>query len=378
MKHNSFLEDEIKREELAVCSSLASCETDNFAELVSLGGFNPATDFAHADLRDCDFSNSDLRGFNFSGADLRGVFGQNIRWDKTTNFTGADVLGSAFEFDVSQRSFFDRHPEWNKTVKSLANWDSISVELWLGGSTRLSDESATEARVALEFYNTTDDGYIKSIILRYSVENFSDLTAYREFLLAELAKPNQPPVLTTCLNVMGRLFSDQPQGNIACQALLSHEEATVRRAALAAAMNGIIGVDVPPAVRAYIRREPSSEIRRYYLGRVARRLTPTHLMAAAERLPAVFRDFRARIANKDFERLADICIGAEEIQHATLTADEKLLVDSVGNNRAERETKRTKLLRQRKLRQLFDDFAPAGITFEVEPVANEKEHKSLQ
>jgi len=50
-------------------------DTDDFAELAKISGMDPATDYRHADLKECDFTGSDLSGFDFTGADLRGCVG---------------------------------------------------------------------------------------------------------------------------------------------------------------------------------------------------------------------------------------------------------------------------------------------------------------
>lgn len=363
MKHRTFLEEEIRREELAACSSLIAAESENFGALVSQVGLNPATDFAYSDLRECDFSDSDIRGFNFTGADLRGAGGHNITWDKTTNFTGADLSGTSFEFSVSQSLFFDENPELKKIVRRLANSDWLSVELWLGSDEQIATESPAPARIAFELYNTISDDYIKSIILRYSRNNFETFEEYRDFLLSEIAKPNQPLVLKSCLDIIGRLFADQQPINLACQRLLRHDTENVRRAALAATMNGISGINVPARVKEYIRREPIGDIRRYYLRRIANRLSKLHDRVAIERPPFGYRDFKQEIGPEKLQRIADLCIRADELEDITLTEDEKKQINDSTTERDKRDAQRNQLLRRKRLTQIFDDFAPSGIDF---------------
>jgi uncharacterized protein YjbI with pentapeptide repeats len=57
-----------------------------FADLATVAGLDPATDFVGASLREIDLRGEDLRGFDFSKADLTGA-----------DFRGANVTGVRFD-----------------------------------------------------------------------------------------------------------------------------------------------------------------------------------------------------------------------------------------------------------------------------------------
>lgn len=66
----------------------AAAET-SIADLASIGGLNPASDFAHIDLRGWHLAGEDVRGFDFSGSDLRGTGIEQSLKDGTTILKGA-------------------------------------------------------------------------------------------------------------------------------------------------------------------------------------------------------------------------------------------------------------------------------------------------
>lgn len=68
---------------------LLAAPTENFLELVRIGGFDPKTDFRFKDLRDLDLAGLDLRDFDFRDSDLSG---SDLRGTKLTEalLAGAD------------------------------------------------------------------------------------------------------------------------------------------------------------------------------------------------------------------------------------------------------------------------------------------------
>lgn len=342
-------------------------ETENFGLLVRAAGMNPATDFVYADLRGCDFSDSDLRGFNFSGADLRGSSGRGVTWDKTTIFDGADIWETIFAFDAEQQRFFGDNPQWARWARSLASSEWLGVEQWLGK--HLKDDANVEAvaRVAFDVYTKTREPYVKSLILHYALYSYDVQDEYLDFLLTELAKPNPPAVLSSCLNVIGRMFAAEERAKVSCQLLLVHESEYVRRAALSALMNDIRGLEIPNFIKEYIGSEASGEIRRYYLGRIVRRMTPLHEMVARQsRAPGRYRDFNQPITKEIVAEVATFYVRGGDIERIRLSEDELVLPLHVTRNREAIAKYRYDQKRQKLVRLLFADFQRAGINFAFE------------
>ncbi len=131
MKTEESLEATISAETLHLAARFVALEDSNFAAQIRFLRLDPAHDFKHADLSCMDFSNSDVRGFDFSGSDLRGVFGADIQWDSTTNFSGAITSESVFSYSLSKRRFFEANPEYAERVERLKNehWANVILTI---------------------------------------------------------------------------------------------------------------------------------------------------------------------------------------------------------------------------------------------------------
>jgi hypothetical protein len=365
MKDSFFLEEEIRREDLAACSALLASKSDKFGALVAAAGMNPATDFVYADLRNCDFSNTDLRGFNFSGANLRGTVLRDTIWDRSTVLAGADIEGSGFKFDADQEKFFKTDAKSDRLARSLATADWIGVAVWLDKK-RSKEEDARASRIAFEVYRRTEDSYVKSTILRHARHQFADLAQYRDFLLSELARPHADSLAVACLTILGRLFAGDPEVKAICGAMLPHQTEYVRRAALTAFMNGIRGTKLPPIMLEYIRNEDSGELRSYFITRLVRRMSDLHdLIARDGRIPGLHRDYRARVTEEMVDVLAAEYIFRNHTTDVELDELERKLPQGVkpGTNAAENYLYRKRA--RKKVKQLFEDFLDIGVPFNL-------------
>lgn len=87
-----LIEDCLTEDEERAIEAVLSSNELRFDRLVQLAGLDPASDFAHTDLRDLNFCGADLRGFDFTGSDLRGCAkDERTLIDSTTLLDGAKI-----------------------------------------------------------------------------------------------------------------------------------------------------------------------------------------------------------------------------------------------------------------------------------------------
>ena len=91
-----------------VAQRIAGAATDDFAELMKLGGLDPRKHLRFADWSDLNLESCDLRGFDFTGARLNGC-----------KFDGARIDGARFDQAEIARTNLRAARDWNAHVK---NW----------------------------------------------------------------------------------------------------------------------------------------------------------------------------------------------------------------------------------------------------------------
>jgi hypothetical protein len=148
--------------------------------------------------------------------------------------------------------------------------------------------------------------------------------------------------------------------------MLSHETEYVRRAALAACMNGIRGTKLPPAILEYLRSEDSGELRRYFMTRLVRRMSGLHdLVARDGRSPGLYRDYSVPVTKGMAGALADQYINPKHTIDVELDELERQLPQNAkaGTKAAEDYIDRQRATKKVKL--LFEDFLKIGVPFKL-------------
>lgn len=99
---------------------VAQAETENFSELIKIGGLDPTQHLRFADWTDLNFAGCDLRGFDFTGARLHGC-----------DFGGARIAGARFdqaEIDLAEttlaRGLSCGKNSVRTDLRKAADWDA--------------------------------------------------------------------------------------------------------------------------------------------------------------------------------------------------------------------------------------------------------------
>lgn len=304
------ISDDCKAQLLAVTTH----PNDVFSEIVAASGMSKSADFIGADLAEVDFTGSDLRGFNFKNADLSRSTGVNFLIDETTILDGANVTSSVLKFEKERREFLldDDHRALYNRLKS-EYWTNGAV--WVGQNLKRSSKNfGVSAKIAKFLYAGVNDQTYKNQIL-YGIKNtFETKQEYKEFLVDQLRDPHiTTRSLRGIIDILGRIFSRQPDVAQILMFYLRHEDKEIRRLCIPAVMQpNFFRRNRIPVVQGVVT-EVNSELRRTYTGYFGRLIGKD-----AERLMYITdqkrsHDFIEVIDDRCFERMVRAALMHEKI-----------------------------------------------------------------
>ncbi len=281
---------------------LIRSDLTNFVELLSLLDLDPAKDLRCSNLRSVDFSNCDLCGFDFSGSDLRGAFGQNVRYDSTTIFTGADTDSSIFSYACWKRT---RSP--NSVVDAHIN--RLSKDYWLNQTISIDsiianekDKSKTLLYLTSMFEQTSHLSVRHDMLLRIGLYARST-TDYVSFLSHLCASRTEVATIASAIRVLADIYHNREDAVATLRLFSQSEDNTIRSAALEGLIRSKFIVDNYRIILQQMQRPTLGKLRRLLVGRISGLLGPTVRSSCIDSIYNRYLDYNDTIDDRYVQNL---------------------------------------------------------------------------
>lgn len=342
----------LDNEQIRLFRALLASNSENISELTRIAGLDPSSDYVGLDLSGADFSNCDLRGYNFSHANLKGAFGINVVIDSTTIFENANLDGSCFALHADIQHQIYAVASNRMQLERLERGDWIHGSLWIIENVVKKRNTQAEL-IAKALYVRSNDSSLKSQILYFIGDSFVNDEMYKEFLLAELIKPNYVlPIQRNVLFLLAKKFADDKDVASIISSFMRHSDPDVRVNCFKAVIRTRYRRSQLSMLRAFLDQESDSSVRRACVEAVASRLGAKYAVIAKEPSGGSFLDFRQPIDEGKFLSITRNLIRYLFAQDANFVEYNLDIGTKVIVRRA------------RECDRLFSDFAHFGIKFE--------------
>lgn len=241
MKNESTLADLVESAALASVAEKLGQTDGGFCEMAASLNLDRKYDFRFSNLERVDFSYSDLRGFDFRGADLRNSFGAQVVFDDTTNFDGADLMGSCFATYQREKEVFQSNNRAVAGYQLLKSGNTFEVSGWIHsqfGSQEsrqrfLKDvDDETAAILCQKLMSDDIDLTKRTDLFHFLNEITGSQTALRELILNIFARHLDNTVtIESFISVAGKLYKNDPVIFDALRILCDSKSERIREAA---------------------------------------------------------------------------------------------------------------------------------------------------
>jgi uncharacterized protein YjbI with pentapeptide repeats len=285
MHRGGLLDDLLTPSDSAILGTVASAPDSNFIKLMEVAGLDRSRDLRHIDLSGVDFSDCDLRGCDFSGSDLRGAIGQNVVWDETTKFDGADVDLSVFAYEIRKREIVLRLPELGREYTKIRKAYWSDQALWVMDAVTAKGKHSTERRVlALELFFDAKDAVVRNTILQFLV--FTEEAGARIDFINRILSDDRAPqkAVLSALRIMSGSFAGSEAAAVLLMAYLERPktDSELRTMALIALLKNRFALKFNRRVLALVKASANQTIENLYMRAFARAIGRDHLTVVAE------------------------------------------------------------------------------------------------
>ena len=200
--------EKLTADDQAALLKISEANSLPFSEKVKMLGLNPKFDFQHSDLQKVNFNGSNLCEYNFLGSDLRGSYGNDIKFDESTDFTNCDLDDSPFLFSSLTKNVF-QNPDWNKRYNRLIHADVIDKAIYISEAGNAERTTEKRRQVASVLLHNSNDAFLQKIGLSTLLKLTGGKCTQLSYMKSVLAKRQEKStIIAATIKNLGILYKN--------------------------------------------------------------------------------------------------------------------------------------------------------------------------